>query len=225
MLPHEAVSPEAVLRLVVARGRRRRVGVRYQVQLLHWSMQAAGRMEPSGHQEWAPASNRRALVTARDPDQRGGRAAALLWQSGCKGVPSPYHRRCNCRQVEDGGGLGIFRISVAAGCQRDVGCESLLSLTISNRLSFNPGVSQRTWSSVCCLGRFEDFAAASRSRAFAAASRSVRNRRRARVPVDGSWYLRRSRSRCLLGTSAMYASKVYGSPVAARIQPTPSFHS
>ena len=110
----------------------------------HLRQQAARRMEPSGHREWAPASNRRTLATAREHDQGVVRAAALLRQSECRGVPFPRHRRCNCRQVVDGGGLGSFHTSVAAGCQRDVDCQSCLSLLVSFRLSFLMGMPERT---------------------------------------------------------------------------------
>ena len=100
-------------------------------------------------------------------------------------------------------------------------CSRWLSIAI--RLPFDSGVSERNCSTnVTCLG-LRGLAAAPAA-ALAAASRSVRCRLRARVPVSSSQYLRFSSSLCRLRSSALYASWLRGSPVAAWTR-RPSRHS
>ena len=100
-------------------------------------------------------------------------------------------------------------------------CSRWLSIAI--RLPFDSGVSERNCSTnVTCLG-LRGLAAVPAA-ALAAASRSVRSRLRARVPVSSSQYLRFSSSLCRLRSSALYVSWLRGSPVAAWTH-RPSRHS
>ena len=96
-------------------------------------------------------------------------------------------------------------------------------LSIAIRLPFDSGVSERNCSTnVTCLG-LRGLAAAPAA-ALAAASRSVRSRLRARVPVSSSQYLRFSSSLCRLRNSAIYASLQKASPFPVWTH-RPSFHS
>ena len=100
-------------------------------------------------------------------------------------------------------------------------CSRWLSIAI--RFPFDSGVSERNCSTnVTCLG-LRGLAAAPAA-ALAAASRSVRSRLRARVPVSSSQYLRFSSSLCRLRSSALYVSWLRGSLVAAWTH-RPSRHS
>ena len=86
-------------------------------------------MAPSAHQELVAASS--LGTTDAQVVRRAVAEAAVSPMSQCISEPSRRHSQCSRRRVAGGGGVNSSRTLLAAERQRDVRCQTLLSLLIA----------------------------------------------------------------------------------------------